>query len=103
MCFGSRVVRKGERVSGARLNGAGGSRLVVESGFEVGFVVLKARALGVPFGGILLSLWLCCWDSWKLGFDTRKRVGHSEYLGHRRESFKKFGNPQTMNSPFAIH
>lgn len=55
MCFGSRVERKGERVSGARLKGAGGSWLVVVEGFEVEVVVLKARAFVFPFGGILLS------------------------------------------------
>lgn len=55
MCFGSRVERKGERLSGARLNGAGGSRPLVEEDFEVEVGFLKARAFAFPFGGILLS------------------------------------------------
>ncbi len=56
MCVWSRVDRKGDRVSGARLKGAGGSRVAVEEGFEDGVVVLKARAFSFPFGGILLSV-----------------------------------------------
>lgn len=55
MCFGSRVERKGERLSGARLNGAGGSKPLVEEDFKVEVEVLKARAFAFPFGGILLS------------------------------------------------
>ncbi len=55
MCFESRVERKGERLSGARLNGAGGSMRLVEEDFEVEVEVLKARAFAFPFGGILLS------------------------------------------------
>ena len=57
MCVVSRLGRKGERASGARLKGDGGSRGAFGGGFEVEDIVLKARAWALPFGGIVLSLW----------------------------------------------
>jgi len=56
MCLGSILERKGERFSGARLKGAGGSWFAKGEGFEVEEVDLKARAFAFDFGGILLSL-----------------------------------------------
>ena len=77
MCFGSRVERKGERLSGARLNGAGGSRPLVEEDFEVEVGFLKARAFAFPFGGILLSAGCTSEVPWRPSF-TKSRFASSQ-------------------------
>ena len=68
MCFGSRVERKGERLSGARLNGAGGSRPLVDEDFEVEVEVLKARAFAFPFWRHFALFWLYFRGSVKVEF-----------------------------------
>ena len=55
MCDVSSLVRKGSRVAGALLNGVGGSGELDVEDFGVEDIVLKARALDFPFGGMMRS------------------------------------------------
>ena len=56
MCEGWSLERKGSRLLGARLNGAGSSFVLVVEALAEGGVDLKARALDFCLGGIMRSL-----------------------------------------------
>jgi len=68
MWGGWSLERKGSRFLGARLNGAGGSFVLVVRGFAEGGVDLKARAPDFCLGGIMRSLVVCWCSLWKLQY-----------------------------------